>query len=82
MKRPFGRGPTTLLRGLINHLLTGMILQVTTVVGEASGGLGEASGGLGEASGGLGEASGGLGITYTPEKLTAGGPQNDGPWKR
>ena len=32
--RPFGRGPTTLLRGLtitmvINHLLSGMILQVT-----------------------------------------------------
>ena len=44
--------------------------------------VGEASGGLGEASGGLGEASGGLGITYAPEKLTAGGPQNDGPWKR
>ncbi len=33
MKRAFGRGPTTLLRGLtitmvINHLRTGMILQV------------------------------------------------------
>ena len=31
--RPFGKGPTTLLRGLtitmiINHLVTGMILQV------------------------------------------------------
>ena len=34
MKRPFGRGPTTLLMGrkltmVINHLLSGMILQVT-----------------------------------------------------